>query len=404
MITEDRKSQINEIFTYILEEIEISPSKYKDAENRYTAVGDWLHREASLIKNHSPEVYVQGSFRLGTAIKPISAEGEYDIDSVCVLDFSNKEISQAKLKEIVGNEIELYAQSNSFKNPVEEGRRCWTLNYSDDSKFHMDILPAIPFGVGFTKRLLENSLSSLWSQKAIAITDNKLPKSEYENISNKWLISNPKGYAEWFKKQMEIPITRQFSENRELQRIFASVEKVPSFRFKTPLQNAIQILKRHRDIMFADKEEKPISIIITTLGAHSYNNETNLFEALQNISNRMLSYIKTKNGEDWIENPVNPLENFADKWKEHPERKKAFFEWHSALSSLIDSLLSESNDLYQFGEIVGGMIGEEYGKLVMKKYGISIKEKRETNNLFYDKKTISIGDSGEKVKDHTFFE
>jgi hypothetical protein len=35
---------------------------------------------------------------------------------------------------------------------------------------------------------------------------------------------------------------------------------------KTPLQQAVQILKRHRDMMFADDpEHKPISVIITTL-------------------------------------------------------------------------------------------------------------------------------------------
>ena len=44
---------------------------------------------------------------------------------------------------------------------------------------------------------------------------------------------------------------------------------------------------------------------------------------LLNISKKMLGFVKVKNGEDWIENPVNPLENFADKWKDHPERKKA---------------------------------------------------------------------------------
>ena len=28
-----------------------------------------------------------------------------------------------------------------------------------------------------------------------------------------------------------------------------------------------------------------------------------------------------------IRNPSDPLENFADKWPEHPEREAAFFEW-----------------------------------------------------------------------------
>ena len=55
------------------------------------------------------------------------------------------------------------------------------------------------------------------------------------------------------------------------------------------------------------------------------------------IINGTTNYILTKmtafidrdpDGEDLIANPSNPAENFADRWKEHPERRAAFFEWH----------------------------------------------------------------------------
>lgn len=42
------------------------------------------------------------------------------------------------------------------------------------------------------------------------------------------------------------------------------------------LQRIVQILKRHRDIMFNGDEDKPISIIITTLASRAYRGETNL--------------------------------------------------------------------------------------------------------------------------------
>ena len=32
----------------------------------------------------------------------------------------------------------------------------------------------------------------------------------------------------------------------------------------------------------------------------------------------------------FIHNPSDPLENFADKWADHPERRAAFFEWLEA--------------------------------------------------------------------------
>jgi hypothetical protein len=57
----------------------------------------------------------------------------------------------------------------------------------------------------------------------------------------------------------------------------ANIEDVPEWRVKTPLQRAVQLLKRHRDVYFAgDYENRPISIIITTLAAHAYKNQENV--------------------------------------------------------------------------------------------------------------------------------
>ena len=39
--------------------------------------------------------------------------------------------------------------------------------------------------------------------------------------------------------------------------------------------------------------------------------------------------MEERNGVTWIANPTNHSENFADRWKELPERKKAFDEWLS---------------------------------------------------------------------------
>ena len=39
-------------------------------------------------------------------------------------------------------------------------------------------------------------------------------------------------------------------------RLYASVEDVPPYEWKTPLQRSIQILKRHRDVMFRDEPRR----------------------------------------------------------------------------------------------------------------------------------------------------
>ena len=224
-----------------------------------------------------------------------------------------------------------------MNSPVKEGRRCWTLSYADGAQFHMDILPAIP-DADALKLLLESRgySPSIWSDFAIAITDNTLPN--YSRIDSDWPCSNPKGYAAWFRARMEI----EFNARREFlaESMQARVEDVPEYKVKTPLQRAIQILKRHRDIMFAkDPDDKPISIIPTTLAGHAYNNESDLLDALQNLIKGMPCYIQNINGVTWIPNPVNPLENFADKWQEHPQREQNFYRWLRQVQQDLDKAL-----------------------------------------------------------------
>ena len=272
----------------------------------------------------NPVIYPQGSFLLGTIIKPVTDRDQYDIDLVCQLAFMKSQITQKQLKDIVGSEIKDYASANNIKSPIREGIRCWTLEYSDEASFHMDILPSIPENDVNRKLLNILGVPSNITELAIAITDNTLPN--YTIIDEDWLKSNPKGYAEWFKERMKI----RFEERRLVvaRAISAKAEDVPEYKVKTTLQRSIQLLKRHRDIMFInDIDDKPVSMIITTLAAHAYNNEADLYDAMTSIVNGMPDYILSRDGISWVPNPINPEENFADKWKEYPEREAKFRGW-----------------------------------------------------------------------------
>ena len=306
-------------------ELEVPESRYEAAERSYHSVGDWLHRLGSRVSAYDPQVYVQGSFRLGTAIKPLTADDEYDVDAVCELrGFSNRMGTQQHLKQLLGSELKAYVNAQAMKKSIEERRRCWTLHYSDGAQFHLDLVPALP-NSDQQIALLKAAGSSLeLAETAIAITDNEHIK--YRVMTDDWPRSNPKGYSEWFLRRIAVI----FNKRRQAIALNAkaSVESIPDYKVRTPLQAAIKILKRHRDIMFAgDRTDAPISIIITTLAAHAYHGEESISAALAGILADMDKYIVVKNGVCFISNPSDPLENFADKWVKHPERKAAFFEW-----------------------------------------------------------------------------
>jgi hypothetical protein len=201
----------------------------------------------------------------------------------------------------------------------------------------MDILPAIPEDDNFKMLLAANRVPTEQASKAICITDNTHPS--YGIISEDWPRSNPKGYADWFKNRMQVRFDARLRAVAESLKV--NIEDVPEHEVKTPLQRAIQILKRHRDIKFKDDtDDKPISIIITTLAAHAYNNEEDLLDALINLVHDMPNYIETRGGVSWVSNPVNPFENFADKWQEHPQREAKFLKWIQQVQSDIQSAIA----------------------------------------------------------------
>jgi hypothetical protein len=310
----------------LADELAISDARYEQAARSYDSLGRWLHRPESKVLRFDPEIYVQGSFRLGTAIRPLNEDEEYDVDSVCVLRLlSTSDISQEDLKDLVGDEIKAYARAHGMTKPVREGKRCWVLDYADGAQFHMDIVPAVP---NARRRLLLEAyrLDTRWSETAIVITDIRSPT--FKVISDDWQTSNPKGYAEWFRLRMSPLFDRRRRHIAEMAR--ASVEDIPEYRVRTPLQSAIMILKRHRDGMFEHRfDERPISVIITTLAAHAYAGEEKVADALYTILANMDRFIENDGQILIVRNPSDPLENFADKWPTHPERQRAFFEWLS---------------------------------------------------------------------------
>lgn len=310
----------------LAEELEISETRYDQAHDRYQSLGKWLNRDVSSIKQYVPSIYAQGSFALGTVIRPYTDAEKYDVDVACELKrLSKSEFTQEQLKNLLGNEIEAYRRANNMIKPLKEKRRCWELDYADGAQFHMDIVPALPNAEGVRMLLEQRSLDTQWVDTAIGITDNEA--DNYTDITEDWPRSNPKGYLQWFKSRMAILLEQRKSELAKA--MHANVEDIPDYRIRTPLQSAIMILKRHRDMMFADDHTNsaPISIIITTLAGHSYEGEEKIADALFSILSKMDSFIQYDGQKYVIQNPSDPSENFADKWEEFPERKNAFSRW-----------------------------------------------------------------------------
>jgi hypothetical protein len=368
-MNDNYRTDLSFILNEIANQLDISDTLYEEAVARYEAAGKWLGEDNSPLAVYSPKIYPQGSFALGTVTKRWGEDDEYDIDLVFEINFSKDKISQKALKNMIGDRIK---ENQVYKRMLdEEGRRCWTLVYANGAKFHLDILPAIPDSA-FRAVLKSYGLPEDWANTSIAITDTTHPN--YDCITSDWPRCNPKGYAAWFRSRM-IP-QYEAARERVAKAMKAEPEAVPDYKIKTPLQRSIQLNKRHRDIHFEKKNDKPATIILTTLGALAYNNEFDLFEALTSIVKDMPKNITHKNGIPWVQNPVDPAENFADRWQDpaFPNRRKDFVSWHQKLHSDLQSL-STCYDIDRTSEILVAMFGEKVSLPAVKLYKDSLQSR-----------------------------
>jgi hypothetical protein len=323
--------------------LDIPDHVYEDATLKYEDVGEHLSADDSDLRRYAPQIYPQGSFRLGTVVRPCGRDDEYDIDLVCQVGIAKEGITQVDLKNKIGRRLKAREDLAKIISPL---RRCWTLAYPSQAGmpgFHMDVLPSIP--------------NEERRPTGILLTDTELTK---------WQKSNPIAYADWFRKRMEVIFKIRKTALAESMRV--SIEDVPEWRVKTPLQRSVQILKRHRDIYFQQKPEvRPVSITLTTLAAHAYQNQEDVFDALTCIAARMSTFIENRNGKWWVQNPVDPDENFADKWNEYPERREAFMQWLKKVET--DFMRVSRAETLSNGLI---MLDESLGRETMTKVGSAL--------------------------------
>ncbi len=319
-----------DVLEALVEEVSLSMTIMVLIQERYHSISEHFDRDASSIKQFDPNVYPQGSVNLGTANKPVGKNDDIDVDIVVeLLRLKKTNLSQAELKVLIHKELQLYARQHNMMEPTD-GKRCSTLNYRDhqhgNDKFHVDVLPSIPDVEGFSGVLTARGLNpSLYSiDGAIAITCKKHPNYRIRSLN--WPVSNPKGYAKWFEGKQQAVLAERRA-HLVASGAFASVEEIPLFRANTPLQKVVKILKRDRDVTMGGDKDKPISIILTTLAAHAYNGENDIVSALKSVLQNMENYIEKKNGKYYILNPVNPAENFADRWELEPQKARKFFAW-----------------------------------------------------------------------------
>ena len=113
------------VFEEIVATLDIPESAYEKVEKRYKDLGEWFGRAEAKCSKFDPHVYPQGSFRLGTVVRPLNDDDEYDLDLGCRLrrGITRSSHTQKQLKHLVGADMEDYRRARGIESKMEVKHR-----------------------------------------------------------------------------------------------------------------------------------------------------------------------------------------------------------------------------------------------------------------------------------------
>ena len=347
----------------IIEGLDITPSMFKNAEEKYKNIAKYLNEHGLKV-----DISLQGSFAIGTATKPYSngKDKAYDIDVIC--QFENEDLTSEEIRDSL---ISTLNDSEVYNDKIKEWPKCFTLEYAKfgDYDFSIDLVPTI---LDENPNICEKNISEKYLINVLKIATKE---SKYD-----WYTINPRGYQTWFNDinsrfalyNRENRMRSLFEANKQ---IYASVEDIPEYFNKSSLQEAIQILKRNRDIYFSKihkEDNKPASIIITTFAALIANNSSTDIDSIDLVFNvlkelnyyssdelysRIVSPIIKKDGKWEFLNPVNDKDNLLDSWNKDKENVTLFFNWVKKANKDFSNIIDLNNN--EHIGIMGNFLGNE---------------------------------------------
>jgi hypothetical protein len=284
----------------VCDNLQLSPTQHDKAEGRYHAIAKVICAESSPFWGWDSNLYSQGSMRLRTTVKPIDTP--HDLDLVCEFDVSHEDVDPMILLDDM---FKLFDEHGVYGGMVTKKNRCVRIEYKDE--FWLDILPSC--------RDDRNGGT------CIQVPDRDL---------RHWKSSNPIAYADWFKNGSRRIIVKFSDSRRELIIAEATVEPLPALQAteeKTMLQLVVQLLKRWRDVHYANAEYPPISIVLTTLAADLYTREQSISTALLQVLDGIVARLDAAHARGRrleVLNPVHPQEDFSERWDTCPDAYLAF--------------------------------------------------------------------------------
>lgn len=240
---------------FLRDEVNLNKNRIKRLESGIRGVADCLKRQLTEFQKTD----AQGSYALGTLIKPVDGDDEYDVDIQVVMNPN----PQWQPKDYIDAVYNALKADGNYANKIKIKTRCVTVDYAGD--FHLDVVP----------RITHNGKHYIFNR--------------VENIFEETDGTN---YREWFNKQNRIT-------GGKLKRIV----------------RLLKYLRDHKNNYTAK------SIMLTTLAAGVIEPSDKGTEAvstdadtLVTVLTRMDAYLRKNPTMPEIRNPALPSETFNRHW------------------------------------------------------------------------------------------
>lgn len=370
----NKTAQIDDLLARAAEKLQLDKTRREKIESSYMSIQEVLENDPEFFNSKSFEIYPQGSVRIGTTVKPL-AKNEFDLD--IVLHIRDNNFEQTNPIKVYNELKRVFKNDGRYEDKVEPKTRCVRLKYAGD--YHMDILPGCQ--------------EKIQNEDVIVIPDRELKE---------WLISNPRGYAKWFLEKAEtIRLTL-------LEKAY-SAEEIPAddFATKKPLQRAVQIIKRYRDLFFEKSPDYATSsIVLTTIAGELYQNQESIFETIDSIISQIKNKVNVSRTQRIkVLNPVNKEEDFTDKWEREPQYYSEFIRFSESLYESWQKL-KQDNGIIEESNILKGVIGEKLFYDSIREQTMITEDYRKKGKVFSSSAAGTLGSKKQAdnpIKKNTFF-
>lgn len=281
---------------FLREEVNINQTRIDRLTRSVEAIEQFLSNNLAGYQS----IERQGSYALGTIIKPVKQNKEYDADVLVFLDYDDMKEPKVYLEEV----DKCFKSSERYKEKVRRKTRCISLEYAGD--FHLDVVSCV-------------------------MINGQVYICNYR--TNEFEITDGTGYRNWFNEQSRIT-------NGNLKRV----------------TRLLKYLRDHKDNFTAP------SILLTTLIGNAVNNSIDykdLPESLKILFNGINNYLKGHPQMPEISNPALPSETLTRHWYQikYDNFRNLFNTYNDRIN---DAYYSRDND--DSVEKWRKVFGEKFGK------------------------------------------